>query len=296
MIAFFLDQLGMDTPSRYLPVVWLERLVQWVVRGVDGYRFSRGSSPYVGGVVVLVLPVLVVWGIVKGRGMIPEFLHVLVDVWCLVASFTFTGLGRTALSMAQAVDQGDVGRGQSQLRNVSDEVPEGLSGPDLSAVTIQWVVEKVSNSFVAPLFFYLLFGLSGVVFYQVVRSLYEAGQCSEGYSGLDKASCRCYELLNYIPARMTAGLLLIAGKLHGASIGEGLRIWQRDGRRTPSMNAGQPIAVMAGLLGVRLEKLGIYGLGDPHTELNGRTIRQAWVMAETSGWLAFGIGFVCLRY
>src|SRR5205807_4109329 len=108
-----------------------------------------------------------------------------------------------------------------------------------------------------------------------------------GYRGqfeaLGKASARLDDLANYLPARLTAGLLLLVGWLLGKDAAEGWRILRRDGARTPSPNAGRPMSVMAGLLGVELEKKGVYVLGDPRQPLTPATVREAWRIVAWAG-------------
>jgi adenosylcobinamide-phosphate synthase len=95
------------------------------------------------------------------------------------------------------------------------------------------------------------------------------------YEYLGKASARLDDAMNYIPARLTACLLLFAGWARGQRMRGGWSVWRRDAHRTESPNAGRPMAVMAGLLGVQLEKAGHYRLGDPLEPLGVGKIREA---------------------
>jgi len=114
-----------------------------------------------------------------------------------------------------------------------------------------------------------------------------------GYRGrfeyLGKVAARLDDLLNLIPARLTTGLLLPAGALRGAPVGGGLRILRRDGAATESPNAGRPMAVMAGLLGVALEKPGHYRLGDAATPVGEAHVARAWTLARDAALLAGGL-------
>ena len=144
------------------------------------------------------------------------------------------------------------------------------------------VAENASDSAVAPLLFWAVLGVPGAVAYRAVNTL----DARVGYRGrhewLGKASARLDDLLNLVPARVTAALLLVAGLACGADARRGLAVLRRDGARTESPNAGRPMAAMAGLLGVRLEKVGQYQLGDPIRPVTGETIFAAWRIA----WLA----------
>jgi adenosylcobinamide-phosphate synthase len=105
-----------------------------------------------------------------------------------------------------------------------------------------------------------------------------------GYHGklewTGKAGARLDDALNFVPARLTALLLLVAGAVVGADARRGVAVWRRDASRTESPNAGRPMAVMAGLLGVRLAKSGCYELGDATRPIVTSDVTRAWRIAR----------------
>jgi adenosylcobinamide-phosphate synthase len=74
--------------------------------------------------------------------------------------------------------------------------------------------------------------------------------------------------------------------LRGADARRGARILLRDANKAESPNAGRPMAALAGLLGVELEKVGHYRLGDPVTALGPEKIAAAWRVVSLAGFLA----------
>jgi adenosylcobinamide-phosphate synthase len=87
-------------------------------------------------------------------------------------------------------------------------------------------------------------------------------------------------------------LLLLAGALGGKRAARAWSTWRRDANRTESPNAGRPMAVMAGLLGVELEKVGHYRLGDPVEPLSVAKIGEAIRMLGIAAALAIGAASV----
>ena len=81
----------------------------------------------------------------------------------------------------------------------------------------------------------------------------------------------------------TALLFLLTGWLVGGKTVQGWRILRRDGGQTPSPNGGRPMATMAGLLEVRLNKKGVYSLGDAREKLKLVKVRQAWRIVVAAG-------------
>jgi adenosylcobinamide-phosphate synthase len=95
--------------------------------------------------------------------------------------------------------------------------------------------------------------------------------------------------VNWIPARLTAGLLLLAGVILRNDVANGWRTWRRDGGNTPSPNAGRPMAVMAGLLRVRLKKKDVYSLGDALEPVTVEKARGAALLVACAGWMMIAL-------
>src|SRR4029077_4357780 len=167
-------------------------------------------------------------------------------------------LGAAAHRVSRALARGDLAAARQGLASLCSRDPAALDGPALAAATIESLAENASDSVVAPLFYFALFGIPGAVFYRAVNTLDAMIGYHGRYEYLGKAAARFDDLLNLIPARLTAWLLLGAGSLTAADATRGWSICRRDGGNTESPNAGRPMAAMAGLLGVELVKAGHY--------------------------------------
>jgi len=167
--------------------------------------------------------------------------------------------------------------------------PAELDEEALLAATVESLAENASDSFVAPLFYFLLFGIPGAIAYRAINTL----DAMVGYRGpfeaLGKASARLDDVANWVPARLTAALFLLAGWVTGRDVRGGWRVFRRDRAKTPSPNGGRPMAMMAGLLGVRLDKQDVYSLGDQDNPVVPMTVRQAWRVVALTGWFASGL-------
>jgi adenosylcobinamide-phosphate synthase len=161
------------------------------------------------------------------------------------------------------------------------------------------VAENTTDSFIAPWLAFALFGLPGAVAYRAINTLDSMIGYHGKYEYLGKASARLDDLVNLIPARLSA-LLLVVGSaiLPGQKVSRAWRIMWRDHRRTESPNAGWTMSGMAGALGVALEKVGHYRLGDPMRPLEPQDITRAiqtmYLIACLGLSVALGVTF--LRY
>ncbi|MEM9380911.1 MAG: CobD/CbiB family cobalamin biosynthesis protein, partial [Planctomycetota bacterium] len=140
--------------------------------------------------------------------------------------------------------------------------PGSLDASELAGAGISSLAENSCDSYVAPWMWYALLGVPGALAYRAVNTL----DAVVGYRGrlerLGKASARLDDVLNVVPARLSACLMIAAGARSSAVARRAWQVTRRDARKTPSPNGGWPMAAMAGLLGVVLAKPGVYRLGD----------------------------------
>jgi adenosylcobinamide-phosphate synthase len=138
-----------------------------------------------------------------------------------------------------------------------------LSAGHVAAAVIESVAENTGDGLVAPLFYYTLFGLPGALVYRFLNTADAMlGYHDEKHEWLGKAAARLDDAANFVPARLTALLFLAAAGLAGEDVRRGWAIWRRDAGKTASPNAGHPMSAVAGVLGVELEKKGVYRLGE----------------------------------
>jgi adenosylcobinamide-phosphate synthase len=179
------------------------------------------------------------------------------------------------------------------LASLCSRDPAALDAGQLAAAATESLAENASDSFVAPLFYYALLGVPGAIGYRAVNTLDAMIGYRGRYEYLGKAAARLDDVLNWIPARITAALLVVAGALTGRDAAGGWRVLRRDGGRTASPNAGRPMAAMAGLLGVALDKPGHYRLGDGPAP-TAAAIAAAWRVVTVAAALAAAAALLTL--
>ncbi|MEO8181919.1 MAG: adenosylcobinamide-phosphate synthase CbiB [Deltaproteobacteria bacterium] len=274
--ALAIDLVFGELPALAHPVVWMGRVARRLERLLPTEGVAR--QLFGGALLATLVPFGFAAASLALLGFTKEWplAHWLLEVLVLTAMFAARALGDAAQQVAQALHAGKLERARFGLRSLCSRDASRLTEPELIGATIESVAENASDSFVAPILYYVLFGLPGAVVYRAVNTLDAMVGYRGRYEYLGKASARLDDVLNFVPARVTAALLLLAGALVGQDARRGLAIWRRDAATTASPNAGRPMAAMAGLLGVRLEKPGHYGLGDARVALAGPHISTAW--------------------
>jgi adenosylcobinamide-phosphate synthase len=132
-----------------------------------------------------------------------------------------------------------------------------LDASHVAGAAISSLAENLSDSVVAPLLAYRLGGLPTAYAYRAINTADAMlGYRTPELEWFGKPAARADDIVNWIPARLTALLIAIAS---GAPR-ESLNVARADARRCPSPNGGWPMAAMAGALGVVLVKRGVYTL------------------------------------
>ncbi len=284
LVAFALDVLVGEPPNALHPVVWMGNAIAPLTR-------LRGREPWqellLGGAYALtVVTACFALGLGVVRVLAPwPWARLAVEAYLLWGCFALRLLVQSGATMRRALEQGSLADAREALRSLCSRDPSALSEAELAGATVESLSENTSDSVVAPLFYYLLLGLPGVLMYRAANTLDAMVGYHGKYEYLGKVAARLDDLLNLVPARITALLLWVAGALTRLDAGKGASVWWRDARNTESPNAGHPMAMAAGLLGVRLDKRGAYVLGEGLGEPGAASVAGAMRLVRAAGWL-----------
>eukprot|EP00985_Skeletonema_marinoi_P007337 scaffold3221_cov126-Skeletonema_marinoi.AAC.4 len=215
----------------------------------------------------------------------------------LKSTFSLQLLCILPLQMAKFIERGQIDDARGQLCWLCSRDPSTLGPSDLAGATLESLSENLSDGFVAPLFWYVLFGPIGALGYRVINTLDSRVGYRGKYEWFGKPSARLDDVINYIPARITTVLLALSASvtLGRRSAWRGLQIAWKDQHQCESPNAGWPMACFAGLLGVQLKKEGAYCLGATSgKEPTPVDIRAGHRVAELAGGITLVIAIVAV--
>ncbi|HEU4734837.1 MAG TPA: adenosylcobinamide-phosphate synthase CbiB [Kofleriaceae bacterium] len=292
-LALALDAAFGEPPDALHPVAWLGTGAACVLR----------AAPRTGPLRQLGFGAIVALGIPLGCAAAASWVLAAAARWpalelasavlLVKPTFALRALGEAGERVRRALAAGDLAGARRRLASLCSRDPSTLDAPRLAAATIESLAENTSDSLVAPLFYLAVLGVPGAVGYRAVNTLDAMIGYRGRYEYLGKAAARLDDLANLVPARLTAALLVVAAALTGRDAAGAARIAWRDGGRTQSPNAGRPMAAMAGLLGVTLEKVDHYQLGDGPAP-SAATIALAWRAARVAAALAAALALLTL--
>lgn len=264
LVAVAVDTFLPDPPNRFHPVAWMGSAIAAAQRRAP--QRGKGRQLLFGGLLALSGSAIVACcGMLLNRLLewLPDPFRWLGGGLLLKLMLSLRGLAEAGLLIRAALVARDLPEARRLLAwHLVSRDTGRLDASQVAAATIESVAENASDGFVGPLLYYALFGLPGAFAYRFANTADAmVGYRDPAHEWLGKVPARLDDLLNLLPARLTALALVAAAALSGEDSGRAVAIWRRDRRRTASPNAGHPMSVAAGALGVALEKTGHYTLG-----------------------------------
>ena len=266
--ALVLDRLVGDPPWLWRrfphPVVWMGRLIAWADARLNDERLGAAARRRRG---VLAIVVLVSLALASGLvlaamfsalpfGRVPE--AALVSV--LLAQGSLVDHVRAVASGLR--DRGVPG-GRAAVALIVGRDVSVLDGSGVSRAAIESAAENFADGVVTPAVWYLLLGLPGLLAFKLVNTADSMiGHLSPRHAAFGWAAARLDDLLNYLPARISALLISVAACGVGRAPVRAARTAWRDAGLHRSPNAGWPEAAAAGALGVALGGPRRYGTSE----------------------------------
>lgn len=266
LVALLLDRLWGEPPAWLHPVVYMGKLLgwlgQWIAPQAEPYgawrRFCAGMLAWC----ALATLVFMVYGALQLLLPQPWWLAGLLAGVLLKPLLAWRMLKDEVLAVEAALQQ-SLDAGRERLSWLVSRDTARLDAGTVRESAIETLAENLSDSVIAPLFWFAIAGLPGAAVYRLANT----ADAMWGYPGwrgeggrrrhwqwAGKWAARADDALNWIPARLTALLLALAAG------GVDWRQLRRNARATPSPNGGWPMGAMAQALGVRLSKPGVYVL------------------------------------
>lgn len=291
-LALVLDSIVGEPPSAIHPVVWMGKVISWLERRAPeaGHiaQFSYGLW------MALLMPAAFAtagYFVAAYTRELNAIAYILIVGLLLKSCFAVRGLGRTANAIREKLEVGETDQARADLSALVSRDTSKLTSSMAASAAVESVAENTTDSFIAPWLSFAIFGLPGTLAYRVVNTL----DATIGYHGkyeyLGKASARLDDALNFIPARLSAIIIVLASPFRAHSARQALSVMSKEGSTTESPNAGLTMAAMAGALGVELEKTGHYRLGSGLRQPTTVDIAESVKIMQ---WVAF-FGF-CLTF
>lgn len=169
-------------------------------------------------------------------------------------------LAREAEAIAARLDDDDLDGARDRIRNLVSRDPETLDADQVARAAVESVAENTSDAVVAPLMWGAMAGIPGLLAYRAINTLDAmVGYRNERYQNFGWAAAKIDDAVNWVPARLAAGLTVVSAPLVGGEPHTAARAVVEQSGQHPSPNGGVVEAAFAGALGVQLGGRNSYG-------------------------------------
>ena len=247
LIGWFLDLLIGDPAWLPHPVVGFGKMISF-----GEHHLNKGTHRKLKGALMAIVLISMVFAVAYfGLSILPPFGRVGVDLilifYCLAGTTLIREVRQVFLALDRSLDEG-----RKQVARIVGRDTSELSAQEVRTAALETLAENLSDGVIAPLFWFAILGIPGMLAYKMVNTLDSMiGYKTDRYRDFGCWAAHIDDIANYIPARLTALLMIVAaGKPRLTGF-----VW-RNGRNHASPNSGYPEAALAGILNCRF--------GGPH--------------------------------
>ncbi|MEN6409336.1 MAG: adenosylcobinamide-phosphate synthase CbiB [Anaerolineaceae bacterium] len=278
LFAFLFDLLLGDPPNRFHPTAWMGKLIACWGR----FRpHNKPAAEFISGAALILVGITLTgavgYALTKLGNALPVPLNWLLVALILKTTISLRGLNHAAREVQTALDTHNLPEARRLLswHLVSRDTSQ-LTEAQVAGAAIESVAENATDGILAPLFFFAVGGLPAALAYRFVNTADAMiGYRDPEHEWYGKFAARLDDALNLIPARLTGLFILAASFLVGENARQAWRTVRSDAHLTASPNAGVTMSAMAGALGVKLEKVGHYTLGEAFPLPSSRHLQLA---------------------
>ena len=257
LIGFGIDLIVGDPHGLPHPVVGIGKLISLLERRFRALFPKTARGEIFAGACIWLCTVLVSAGlpalILYGAQRVSVYLRLALESVMCWQVLAVRSLREESMRVYAALQTGSLSAAQQAVSMIVGRDTARLDAAGVTRAAVETVAENTSDGVIAPLLYLALGGAPLGFFYKAVNTMDSMlGYVEPPYKNIGLVPARADDVVNYIPARLSALLMLTAGGLMGLDISAGWRIFRRDRRKHASPNSAQTESVCAGLLGLRL--------------------------------------------
>ena len=257
LTGYVLDLIFGDPRQIYHPIRIIGNLIAVLEKGIRKVFPKTSRGELAGGTVLAVLVVLICTAVPAALLGLAAWIHpvvywLLASFWCWQILAT-KSLKTESMKVYAPLKEGDLPAARRAVAMIVGRDTERLTEEGVAKAAVETVAENTSDGIVAPLIFLALGGPALGFFYKAVNTMDSmVGYKNERYLYFGRTAARLDDMLNFLPSRISAWLMILAAAILGMDGKNAKRIYLRDRKNHASPNSAQTEAVMAGALRVQL--------------------------------------------
>jgi len=243
-LAVLIDLTLGEPPNWLHPTVWMGRVILYLKNKIrsENARIERMNGVLMALSVIMLfsVPIYCILFLVKGH--LGQIAYITTSAFLLKPTFAIRCMEQYTLPVAKSIGTGDIERARQLLHHIVRRDPAKLGSQHIISATVESIAEGTVDGITSALFYFSLFGVPGAVAFRVINTLDSmAGYKDSEHINIGWFSARLDSLANYVPARLTALLMVLAAWLSHENWKSAWKILWRDKNKTESVNAGWSI-------------------------------------------------------
>ena len=303
LTGFIIDWFVGDPYDLPHPIVWIGRLIAFLdnklrIKRNDKKNIVRGA---ITAVIVVVVSTAIPALVLELMWKIHPLAFYLVNSIMCFQMLAARQLVIESKKVQTALEASDTEAARRAVANIVGRDTDVLDANGICRAAVETVAENGSDGVVAPLFWMFLFGAVGGFFYKSINTMDSMlGYKNDKYLYFGRVAAKTDDVVNFIPARLAAILMIAACPFLHLDTKNALRIFLRDRYKHASPNSAQTEAACAGALDIRLAGDAVYGgvvhkkeyIGDPIREIEPYDIKRAGDLMYLSSAFMLVIGLL----
>lgn len=305
--AVIWDKIIGDPRTSFHPVVLIgqfigliEKILLWPNHSVWQKRLTGAVLVFI----VLTTTYEVFWYVVQFTAWLPVEGNLLIQTFLLSFTISPRSLAEAGKEIRLLLEADNIVEARKKVGWIVGRDTEKMTEAEATRATVETIAENIVDGIISPLFYAMIGGLPLAFLYRSVNTLDSmVGYRNEKYGNFGMVAARVDDIFNWIPARLTGLILILAAFVLKYDYKNAYRMQRRDAKKHPSPNSGFPESTVAGALGIQLGGLNYYGgmpslralMGDCTKILQSHHIEQVTKLMYLTTWLFVVLAAVLLQ-
>jgi adenosylcobinamide-phosphate synthase len=297
LLAVLIDVVLGEPPDKFHPTVWMGKTISYLKPKIksENPKIEKLNGILLSLTVIMLFVILTYVILFFIKQYLGHLAYIIVAAVLLKLTFAIKCMEQYTLQIAKALKENNINQARKLLPYIVRREPEKLNTQQIISAAVESIGEGTVDGITSPLFYFALFGVPGAFAFRVVNTLDSMiGYKDPEHINIGWFSARLDTAANYIPARLTAFLMIIGAFFLHENWKRSRKILKKDRNKTESINAGWTMSAMAGALNVQLEKPGFYVLGYSIETISPRHILRALRLMKLTTLLFVIVGVIPL--
>jgi adenosylcobinamide-phosphate synthase len=278
LLSVTMDLILGDPNNKIHPVAWLGKYINYFIPKIKNKK--KGNYEKKNGIIFTTITItifaILIQSILIYLYNINMILMMILSIFILYSTIAIKGMEKHINAITIALQNNDIENARKNLSMIVGRNTKNLDEQHILSGAIESIADGTVDGILSPLFYFSIFGSTGAFIFRVINTLDSMiGYREKYFEKIGWMAAKADTYANYIPARTTAVLMIVAVIISKADWKNSVDIFKKERNNTLSINSGHPISILAGALRIRLEKLDHYVIGEPLEKISIEKCKMA---------------------